>query len=180
MKILADELNGVLLLEPKVWEDRRGFFLESYSQRVFHAFGVDTVFVQDNHSKSARHTLRGMHFQINPQPQAKLVRVVAGEIFDVVVDLRRQSPTFGRWAGFTLSAANRQMVLVPIGFAHGFCVLSESAEVLYKASDFYAPECERSFAWNDPQVGIRWPLTEPVLSERDRLARPFAELTDLF
>lgn len=180
MKIVTNELNGALLLEPKVWADQRGFFLESYNRRVFHDLGVDTLFVQDNHSKSARNTLRGMHYQIHPQPQAKLVRVVAGGIYDVVVDLRRQSPTFRRWAGFTLTAENRQILLVPVGFAHGFCVLSESAEVLYKASDFYAPAGERSFAWNDPEIGIRWPVTEPVLSERDCLARPFAELTELF
>ena len=180
MKILKNELNGALLLEPKVWADQRGFFLESYNQRVFHDLGVDTVFVQDNHSKSARNTLRGLHYQIHPQPQAKLVRVVAGEIYDVVVDLRRSSPTYRRWAGFTLTAANRQMVLVPVGFAHGFCVLSESAEVLYKASDFYAPACERSFAWNDPEIGIVWPVTEPVLSERDRQAPHFAQVTEWF
>jgi dTDP-4-dehydrorhamnose 3,5-epimerase len=180
MKILKNELNGVLLLEPKVWEDSRGFFFESYSQRVFRDLGVDTAFVQDNHSKSGRHTLRGMHFQVAPQPQAKLVRVVAGEIYDVVVDLRRNSPSFGRWAGFTLTAANRHLALVPVGFAHGFCVLSESAEVLYKASDFYAPVCERSFAWNDPDVGICWPVVEPVLSQRDQQAKRFAELTEWF
>jgi len=176
MKIETTDLPGVLLLTPKVWEDARGFFLESYNQRAFAEAGIAALFVQDNHSKSCRHTLRGLHCQVPPRAQAKLVRVTVGEVFDVVVDLRPDSPTFARWAGFTLDATKRQMLYVPTGFAHGFCVLTDSAEILYKTSDFYSPEHERALIWNDPDIGISWPVTEPILSERDRGARRFAEL----
>ena len=176
MKIETTALPGVLLVTPKVFEDARGFFLESYNQRTFAEAGIATLFVQDNHSKSCRHTLRGLHYQVPPRAQAKLVRVTAGEVFDVVVDLRPDSPAFARWAGFTPDAVKRQMLYVPIGFAHGFCVLTDSAEILYKTSDFYSPEHERALSWNDPDIAISWPIAEPILSERDRRARPFADL----
>lgn len=176
MKVETTSLPGVLLLTPKAWADARGFFLESYNQRVFAEAGITTVFVQDNHSQSCRHTLRGMHCQVPPRAQVKLVRVVVGEVFDAVVDLRPESPTFGHWAGFRLSAGNRQMLYVPAGLAHGFCVLSDTADILYKTSDFYSPSHERALLWNDPDIGIAWPVAEPILSERDRQARRFAEL----
>ena len=174
MRVVATDLPDVVLLEPEVSGDARGWFMESFNQRAFEqATGLAPVFVQDNHSRSARGVLRGLHYQVR-QVQAKLVRVTAGEIFDVAVDVRRSSPTFGRWAGATLSAENRLQMWVPGGFAHGYLVLSESAEVQYKATDFYAPEHERAIAWNDAQVGIRWPLPaglrEPVLSQKDRAA----------
>ena len=176
MKIETTDLSGVLLLTPKVFEDARGFFLESYNQHVFAEAGITTVFVQDNHSQSCRHALRGLHYQVPPRAQVKLVRVVVGEVFDAVVDLRPESATFRCWAGFTLSAANRQMLYVPAGLAHGFCVLSDTADILYKTSDFYSPPHERALLWNDPDIGIAWPVGEPILSERDRRARPFADL----
>jgi len=168
MKALATALEGVLVIEPKVFGDARGFFFESWNRRAFgDLVGRDVEFVQDNHSASARGVLRGLHYQLR-QPQGKLVRVIAGEVFDVVVDLRRSSPTFGKWAGERLSADNRRMLWVPEGFAHGFYVLSDSAEVLYKATDYYAPEHERSLLWNDPQIAIDWPLAgEPLLKPRD-------------
>jgi dTDP-4-dehydrorhamnose 3,5-epimerase len=169
MKILPTEIPDVLILEPEVFEDERGFFLESYNRRVFReATGLDPVFVQDNHSRSVRNVLRGLHYQIR-QPQGKLVRVVAGAVFDVAVDLRRSSPTFGRWAGTLLSAENKRMLWIPEGFAHGFLVMSEYADFLYKTTDYYAPQHERTLAWNDPQIGIPWPLDgEPILSAKDR------------
>jgi dTDP-4-dehydrorhamnose 3,5-epimerase len=168
MKALPTALEGVLVIEPKVFGDARGFFFESWNRRAFDDLvGRDVDFVQDNHSASARGVLRGLHYQLR-QPQGKLVRVIAGEVFDVVVDMRRSSPTFGKWTGERLSADNRRMLWVPEGFAHGFYVLSDSAEVLYKATDYYAPEHERSLLWNDPQVGIDWPLQgEPLLKPRD-------------
>ena len=162
-------LAGVLLLEPKVFGDERGFFFESFNQRRFaDATGASVAFVQDNHSRSAKHVLRGLHYQIK-QPQGKLVRVVAGEVFDVVVDIRRGSSTFGKWAGQILSAENKKQLWIPEGFAHGFLVTSEYAEFLYKTTDYYAPEHERCIAWNDPALSITWPLSdEPTLSVRDR------------
>jgi len=170
MKVFPTRIPEVLILEPKVFGDERGFFLERYNKRTFGAVtGLDVEFVQDNHSRSMRNVLRGLHYQIK-QPQGKLVWVVAGEIFDVAVDLRRRSPTFGQWAGFTLSAQGRQMAWIPPGFAHGFLVVSESAEVLYKASDFYAPEHERTLIWNDAETGIAWPIAsgqEPTLAPKD-------------
>ena len=160
----------MLILEPKVFGDERGFFLERYNKRTFEAAtGLDVEFVQDNHSRSMCNVLRGLHYQIK-QPQGKLVWVVSGDIFDVAVDLRRRSPTFGQWAGFTLSAQGRQMAWIPPGFAHGFLVVSESAEVLYKASDFYAPEHERTLLWNDAGLGIDWPIPSgqnPLLAPKD-------------
>jgi len=162
------EINDVVLIEPKVFGDERGFFLESYNRRVFaEGLGRDVEFVQDNHSRSVRGVLRGLHYQVR-QAQGKLVRATAGSIWDVAVDLRRSSPTFGKWVGVELSAENRRMLWVPPGFAHGFLTLSESAEVQYKASDYYAPQHERSILWNDPQLAIAWPLQgAPVLSAKD-------------
>ena len=175
MKAIPTELPGVILLEPKVFGDDRGFFFESYNRRAFReATGLDPDFVQDNHSRSARNVLRGLHYQVR-QPQGKLVRVTSGEVYDVAVDLRRSSPTFGRWVGLTLSAANRRMLWVPEGFAHGFVVTSEHAEFLYKTTDYYAPEHERSLLWNDPALGIAWPVEgAPLLKPSDAAAPPLA------
>jgi len=169
MKIVPTSLPDVLVIEPQVFGDARGFFFESFNRRAFReATGVDLDFVQDNHSRSARGVLRGLHYQIR-QPQGKLVRCVAGEVFDVAVDLRRSSPRFGKWAGVTLSAENKRMAWIPPGFGHGFLVLTEHAEFLYKTTDYYAPEHERTIAWNDPDIGIAWPLDgEPVLSGKDQ------------
>lgn len=171
MQATKTNIPDVIVLEPKVFGDDRGFFFESFNARTFEALtGVARHFVQDNHSKSARHVLRGLHYQIH-QPQGKLVRVVQGEVFDVAVDLRRSSPTFGQWAGVTLSADNKKQLWVPEGFAHGFVVLSETAEFLYKTTDFYAPEYERSLLWNDPSIGIEWPFEgEPKLAAKDAAA----------
>ena len=175
MKAIPTGLPGVILLEPKVFGDDRGFFFESYNRRAFReATGLDPDFVQDNHSRSARNVLRGLHYQVR-QPQGKLVRVTSGEVYDVAVDLRRSSPTFGRWVGLTLSAANRRMLWVPEGFAHGFVVTSDHAEFLYKTTDYYAPEHERSLLWNDPALGIAWPVEgTPLLKPRDAAAPPLA------
>jgi len=169
MKVVPTALPEVLVIEPQVFGDARGFFFESFNRRAFReATGLDVEFVQDNHSRSAKNVLRGLHYQIK-QPQGKLVRCIAGEVFDVAVDLRRSSPTFGTWAGATLSAENKRMAWIPPGFGHGFLVLSEFAEFLYKTTDYYAPEHERSVAWNDPDIGIAWPLAgEPVLSAKDK------------
>lgn len=169
MNIVRTALPDVLIIEPKLFGDARGFFFESWNARAFAAAGIPDAFVQDNHSRSAKNVLRGLHYQIE-QPQGKLVRVIAGEVYDVAVDVRRSSPTFGRWVGMTLSADNKRMVWIPPGFAHGFVVVSDYAEFLYKATDYYAPEHERSIAWNDPELGIDWPLDgEPVLSAKDRV-----------
>ena len=170
MEVTKTAIDGVLLLAPKVFGDSRGFFFESFNARVFaEATGLQLDFVQDNHSRSARHVLRGMHFQVN-RPQGKLVRVVRGEVFDVSVDIRRDSPTFGRWVGERLSETNQRQLWVPPGLAHGFLVLSESADFLYKTTDYYDPASERCLAWNDPGVGIDWPLEgqAPALSGKDQ------------
>ena len=177
MKVTACSIADVLLIEPKVFGDDRGFFYESYNQRAFiEASGLTPDFVQDNHSKSARNVLRGLHYQIK-QPQGKLVRVVAGEVFDVAVDIRRNSPTFGQWVGEILSADNKRQLWVPPGMAHGFVVLSESAEFLYKTTDYWAPEHERCIAWNDPTLGIEWPALngEPLLSGKDAKGQAFLQ-----
>ncbi|HVQ61674.1 MAG TPA: dTDP-4-dehydrorhamnose 3,5-epimerase [Burkholderiales bacterium] len=167
MKVTPTRLAGLLLLEPKVFGDTRGFFFESWNEKEFERAGIRVKFVQDNHSRSEKGVLRGLHYQVR-QPQGKLVRVTAGEIFDVAVDIRRGSPTFGKWEGARLSAQSKSMFWIPVGFAHGFCVLSDSAEVLYKTTDFYAPEHERCIAWNDPDLAIDWPLSgAPALSRRD-------------
>ena len=170
MEVTKTAIDGVLLLAPKVFGDSRGFFFESFNARVFaEATGLQLDFVQDNHSRSARHVLRGMHFQVN-RPQGKLVRVVRGEVFDVSVDIRRDSPTYGRWVGERLSETNQRQLWVPPGLAHGFLVLSESADFLYKTTDYYDPASERCLAWNDPGVGIDWPLEgqAPALSGKDQ------------
>lgn len=169
MKATCTSIPEVLIFEPKVFGDSRGFFLESYNQRAFQeATGWVPAFVQDNHSGSARSVLRGLHYQIQ-QPQGKLVRVIAGEVFDVAVDIRRSSPTFGQWVGANLSAENKLQMWIPPGFAHGFLVLSEFAEFLYKTTDFYAPEHECCIRWDDPDIGVDWPLQDaPVLSSRDQ------------
>lgn len=176
MRIVATAIPDVLLLEPKVFGDERGFFFESYHQKTFEqAVGAPIQFVQDNHSRSAQGVLRGLHYQIR-QPQGKLVRVVAGEVFDVAVDIRKSSPTFGRWVGERLSAENKRQMWVPPGFAHGFLVLSEYAEFLYKTTDYYAPEHERSIRWNDVTLGIAWPLGgEPRLSAKDQAGAALAD-----
>jgi len=175
MKAIATAIPDVLLLEPKVFGDERGFFYESWNKRSFAELGIDAEFVQDNHSKSQRNVLRGLHYQIE-HAQGKLVRVTAGEVYDVVVDLRRSSSSFGQWVGVTLSASNRRMVWIPSGFAHGFCVTSDSAEFLYKTTDYWSPAYERTLLWNDPQLAIPWPLTgEPLLAAKDVTGRPFAE-----
>lgn len=176
MKVVPTALPGVLLLEPKVHGDDRGFFMESYNRRTFaEATGLELEFVQDNHSKSSRGVLRGLHYQIQ-RAQGKLVRVVAGEVFDVAVDLRRSSPNFGKWVGFTLSAEAKRMAWIPPGFAHGFLVTSESAEFLYKTTDYYAPAHERTLFWNDPALGIVWPLEgEPSLAAKDRAGKLLRE-----
>ena len=176
MKAIATAIPDILIIEPAVFGDARGFFFESWNRRAFaDLVGRDVQFVQDNHSASARGVLRGLHYQVK-QAQGKLVRVVAGEVYDVAVDLRRSSPTFGRWVGERLSAQNRRMMWVPVGFAHGFVVISESAEFLYKTTDYYAPEHERTLLWNDPAVGIGWPLeAAPLLKPRDAAGTPLAQ-----
>jgi dTDP-4-dehydrorhamnose 3,5-epimerase len=175
VKVERASIPDVLLLEPKVFGDARGFFFESYNRRAFAAAtGLDVEFVQDNQSRSSRNVLRGLHYQIR-QAQGKLVRVASGEIWDVAVDLRRGSPSFGRWAGAKLDADSRRMLWVPPGFAHGFIALSEQADVLYKATDYYAPEHERTLLWNDPALAISWPLAgEPVLADKDRRGTPLS------
>ena len=176
MKVTPTALDGVLILEPKVFGDERGFFLESFNQRVFdEAVGRRVEFVQDNHSRSQRGVLRGLHYQLPPHAQGKLVRVVSGAVFDVAVDMRRSSPTFGRWVGVELSAENQRQLWIPPGFAHGFLVVSETADFLYKTTGYYAAQAEAAVRWDDPVVGIDWGLGEklPVLSAKDREARGF-------
>ena len=169
MKVTPLAIPDVLLIEPRVFGDERGFFYESFNQQRFNEVtGLDLQFVQDNHSKSAKGVLRGLHYQLPPKAQGKLVRVVAGEVFDVAVDIRKASPTFGKWVGVTLSGDNKRQLWIPPGLAHGFLVLSESAEFLYKTTDYYAPELERGIIWNDPDLAIRWPIEgEPLLSGKD-------------
>ena len=176
MKATALAISDVLIIEPKVFGDERGFFFESFNRRQFaELIGRNVDFVQDNHSRSAKNVLRGLHYQIQ-QPQGKLVRVVQGTVFDVAVDIRRSSPTFGQHVGVELSADNKRMLWVPEGFAHGFVVLSDTAEFLYKTTDYWAPELERSVAWNDPDIGIQWPIQgEPSLSVKDQQAKALAE-----
>lgn len=176
MKCTPTAIEGVLLLEPQVFTDERGFFFESYNARRFReACGFEPVFVQDNHSRSHRHVVRGLHYQVEV-PQGKLVRVVQGTVFDVVVDLRAASPSFGRWIGTELSAANRRQLWVPPGCAHGFLTSSEEAECLYKTTEYWSPAHERTLLWNDARLAIDWPLAgEPILSAKDREGRPFAD-----
>lgn len=175
MKFVPTEIPDVVVVEPRVFDDPRGFFMETWERRKFAAGGIDADFVQDNHSASSRGVLRGLHYQIE-QTQGKLVRVTAGEVFDVAVDIRRSSPTFGKWVGVVLSGDNRRMMWIPPGFAHGFLVLSERAEFMYKCTDYYAPAHERSLAWNDAHVGVKWPLAPgqvPLLSPKDEAGLPF-------
>ncbi|MES2604338.1 MAG: dTDP-4-dehydrorhamnose 3,5-epimerase [Pseudomonadota bacterium] len=179
MQLIATEHPDVLVLEPKVHGDHRGFFLETFRSNVFAAAGLPEVFVQDNHSKSSAGILRGLHYQIQ-QPQGKLVRCISGEVFDVAVDIRRSSPHFGKWIGVNLSAENKKALWVPPGFAHGFLVLSESAEITYKCTTYYAPEHDRSLLWSDPELNIAWPKTsQVVLSDKDQRA-PTLQHAELF
>mgnify|MGYP001210752014 FL=1 len=174
MNLIPTAIPDVLLLEPRVFGDERGFFLESWNKRTFAELGITADFVQDNHSRSQKNVLRGLHYQVE-HAQGKLVRVTAGEVYDVAVDLRRSSPTFGRWVGFTLSAADKRMAWIPPGFAHGFLVTSDSAEFLYKTTDYYSPAHERTLLWNDPQLAIPWPLDgEPLLAAKDKAGTPLA------
>jgi dTDP-4-dehydrorhamnose 3,5-epimerase len=175
MKAIATAIPDVVLLEPKVFGDERGFFFESWNRRTLAELGIDADFVQDNHSRSQKNVLRGLHYQIE-RAQGKLVRVTSGEVYDVAVDLRRSSPTFGQSVSFTLSADVKRMAWIPPGFAHGFCVTSEWAEFLYKTTDYWSPAHERTLLWNDPTLGIRWPLDgEPILAAKDKAGTPLAQ-----
>jgi dTDP-4-dehydrorhamnose 3,5-epimerase len=177
MKAIPTKIPDVIILEPQVFHDARGFFMETYHARKLAELGITAQFVQDNHSRSQRGTLRGLHYQLR-QAQGKLVRVVTGEIFDVAVDLRRRSPTFGQWSGAILSAENKLQLWIPPGFAHGFYALSETVDLLYKVTDYYAPEWDRTLMWNDPQINIVWPLVDgqqPVLSAKDMQGRLFSQ-----
>ena len=166
MKVSTSPIDGLIIIEPKVFRDSRGLFYEVYSESKYKEQGVPARFVQDNHSISEKGVLRGLHYQVKPG-QGKLVRVVRGEIFDVAVDIRKGSPTYGNWWGLSLSETNNLQLYIPVGFAHGFCVLSDSAEVLYKCSDYYSPQSERGIMWNDPDLAIDWPIENPILSEKD-------------
>ena len=177
MRFTRLSIKDVILIEPDVFGDARGFFMETWHARKFAEAGIDAPFVQDNHSRSANNILRGLHYQVQ-QPQGKLVRAIAGEIFDVAVDLRKRSPTYGQWVGAVLSSENKHMLWVPPGFAHGFYVTGDGAEVVYKCSEFYAPEYERSIRWDDPDIGINWPLVggaAPILSAKDAAGSTFRE-----
>jgi dTDP-4-dehydrorhamnose 3,5-epimerase len=176
MEVLVTAIPDVLIIDPKIHSDARGFFFESFNQKIFEEkTGIRQSFVQDNHSRSTRNVLRGLHYQIG-QPQGKLVRVVSGCIFDVAVDLRKSSATFGKWVGVKLSEENKRLLWVPPGFAHGFIVTSESADVLYKTTDYWAPGCERTIVWNDIDLAINWPVaSEPILAEKDQAGKKFAE-----
>jgi len=175
MNVQSTQIAGVLIIEPDVFGDERGFFMESFNHREMRKIGIDAHFVQDNHSRSQRNVLRGLHYQIS-QPQGKLTRVVSGTVFDVAVDIRRNSSTFGKWVGVELSAESKRMFWLPPGMAHGFVVLSDSADFLYKATDYYAPEFERTILWNDKNLGIEWPMVgEPVLSSKDAAGKTFRE-----
>jgi dTDP-4-dehydrorhamnose 3,5-epimerase len=175
MNIITTSIEGILIIEPQTFEDQRGFFMETYNQSRYVKAGVNKVFVQDNLSYSLKGTVRGLHFQIK-NPQAKLVHVITGEIFDVAVDIRPGSATFGQWAGIHLSDKNRRQLYIPEGFAHGFCVLSDAARFSYKCSDFYAPADEGGIIWSDPDIGISWPLENPIISEKDK---QYPKLSDL-
>jgi len=177
MRFIQTEVPGVVIIEPDVHRDGRGFFLETYHQGRYREAGIQGPFVQDNHSHSLQGTLRGLHVQVR-RPQGKLVRAVQGEMFDVAVDIRRGSPSFGRWLGARLSGDNFRQLYIPPGFAHGFCVLSADVHVEYKCTDFYDPTDELAVAWNDPEIGIVWPMADPALSEKDRTAPPLARMHD--
>ena len=175
MQFIETALKGVMMIEPDVFEDDRGYFLETYHAKKYAAHGIAGPFVQDNRSHSVRGILRGLHFQLQ-RPQGKLVMAIQGRIFDVAVDIRQGSPTFGKWVGMELSAENKRQLYVPAGFAHGFCVLSDTADVLYKCTDFYDPQDERGIIWNDPAIAIAWPIAELVLSQKDRAYKRLAEM----
>ena len=179
MNIITTSLEDVLIIEPRIFKDNRGFFMETYNQNKYQKSGINRLFIQDNLSYSVRGTLRGLHFQIN-HPQAKLVQVITGEIFDVAVDIRKDSPTFGKWTGVVLSDQNKRQMFIPEGFAHGFCVISETAHFLYKCSDFYAPDDEGGIIWSDPDIGIDWPVKNPVISEKDKHHPRLYELAKQF
>lgn len=177
MNIIETEISGLLILEPKVYSDDRGYFYESFNLEKFNQqTGENVVFVQDNHSRSNQNVLRGLHYQISPHAQGKLVRVVHGAVYDVAVDLRKDSDTFGKWLGVELTQGNKRQLWLPEGFAHGFVVLSEYAEFLYKTTSYYSPEFERSIIWNDPELGIKWPMSKPKLSEKDKTAPRFKDI----
>ena len=175
MNVISTSLSDVHILEPKVFEDHRGFFVETYHHERYRKFGIHQMFVQDNLSYSVKNTLRGLHYQLH-HPQAKLVQVVTGKIFDVAIDIRQGSPSFGKWAGATLSAQNHRQMFIPVGFAHGFWVLSETAHVLYKCTEVYHPDDERGILWSDPEIGIEWPVKNPILSERDKQYFPLKDI----
>ena len=180
MKIIDTEIPDVKIIEPKVFGDDRGFFFESFSQRVFdEAIGRHVDFVQDNHSKSSKGVLRGLHYQLNPHAQGKLVRCIAGAVYDVAVDIRKSSPYFGKWIGVELSSENKRQLWIPEGFAHGFYTLEDNTEFVYKTTNFYSKECERSIVWNDPTLGINWPKENILLSEKDKSAVTFS-LSEVF
>jgi dTDP-4-dehydrorhamnose 3,5-epimerase len=176
MERIDTSLPGVFLIRPKVFSDPRGFFFESYQQKKFSDLGISNIFVQDNHSKSLKGTLRGLHYQLK-YPQAKLCRVIQGEVFDVAVDIRKGSPSFGKWVGVILSSENKEQIFIPKGFAHGFLVLSETAEFLYKCDEFYFPDDEMGVAWDDPDIGINWGVSEPVLSNKDKSLVQLSKIT---
>jgi dTDP-4-dehydrorhamnose 3,5-epimerase len=182
MKSIETTLKGVFIIEPKVFNDERGFFYESYSAQKLATVGINTIFVQDNHSKSVKGVLRGLHYQKGAAAQTKLVRCVQGEIYDVAVDLRKNSPTFGQWFGCILSAENKKQLYIPKGFAHGFAVLSETAEFLYKCDSYYNPQSERGIIWNDPQLNISWDVSNPIISAKDNKLPLLAAISaeDLF
>jgi dTDP-4-dehydrorhamnose 3,5-epimerase len=177
MEFQETTLKDAILIKPKVFGDHRGFFMETYSEKLFKENGIENDFVQDNHSMSVeKGVLRGLHFQENPHAQAKLVRVTRGKVYDVIVDLRKDSPTFKKWEGFELSAENKSMLFVPKGFAHAFCTLEENTEFLYKVDDFYAPECDSGIIWNDPELKIDWPIKNPILSDKDKNLKKLKDL----
>jgi dTDP-4-dehydrorhamnose 3,5-epimerase len=175
MKVIDTDLPGVVLVEPKVFADPRGFFAETWNHARYEEVGLPGTMVQDNLSSSSRGVLRGLHFQF-PHPQGKLVYVLEGEVLDVAVDIRLGSPTFGRWVGVTLSAANKRQLYIPEGFAHGFCVVSQRALVAYKCTELYRPDCDAGIAWNDPEIGVQWPVTEPILSAKDQASPYLSEI----
>jgi dTDP-4-dehydrorhamnose 3,5-epimerase len=177
IEVRTTPLPGVLVVTPKVHRDQRGFFLETFHKDKYRLSGIDLTFIQDNHSHSHKGVLRGMHYQLN-HPQAKLITIVRGEIFDVAVDIRRRSPTFGKWTGVYLTEDNKQQLFIPEGFAHGFLVLSESADVIYKCSELYVPEDEHGLIWSDPQIGIQWPRSEPKVSEKDSSFHRLSEIPE--
>ena len=178
MEIIKTSISEVIVFVPPVFTDSRGYFLETYQQRKYAEAGIPKPFVQDNQSYSTKNVLRGLHFQLH-HPQGKLVRVIQGSVFDVAIDIRKNSPTFGKWHGEILSAENKKQMYIPENFAHGFCVLSDSAEFVYKCTDFYVPGDEVGLIWNDPQVGVKWPIEQPILSDKDAVLPSWAEILEL-